>query len=238
MDKIQTIEKLFKYVLEFTLEYSYLLLPLAFLITIKRSIKNRLFILLAFYGLIFFLFLHFFYAFPVSYRRLEITMYTFLEYTFFALILYHYIKNTNARKVIISLSFCFLVFQIFFYLKNSRYLKLDSVPIAIETFLIFVFIIFYFRQFFKNNVSNNVYEYPSFWIIVGILVYLGSGFFFNLLVNHVTEDQFKRFWHYTYIPDIIKNLLFTMVISGYPTLKNEKVISKPISPDIPNLDMI
>lgn len=232
MDKIQIIEKLFKYILE----SSYLLLPLALIFSKQR--KYLFFQLLALSGILTFLFLHYFYSIPISYRRIQLTTYTLMEYTLFAYIFWTFTNTKNTRKIIISLSILFGAFQIVFFTTGSKIIKLDSVPIAIETFLIFLYIILYFRQFFKNNVNKNVYEYPSFWLVVGVLLYLGTGFFFNLLVNHVTEEQFKHYWHYTFIPEIIKNILFASVILGFPSFSNEYSKPKIKHEDIPNLDMI
>lgn len=117
---------------------------------------------------------------------------------------------------------------------------MDSIPIGIETILIIIYSFFFFQKFLKSNVSRNVYEYPSFWLVVGSLIYLGCNFFFNILVNHLSDDQIDSFWHYTYLPEIIKNFLFAMVILGWPTYENEldSKIHKSRNNDIPNLDMI
>lgn len=232
MDKIQIIEKLFTYLLE----GSYLLLPFAFLICKTKRVKPFLFI--AIYGIIFFFFLHFFYKIPYDLGKYFVTFYTFLEYTFFSFIIGYHINNKKYRSAFFYLSIVYAASLLSYLFFNTTFKKLDSIPIAIETFLIFFYIIVYFRQFFKNNITKNVYEYPSFWLIVGILTYLGSGFYFNLLVDYVTEDQFSKYWHFTYIPDIIKNLLFTMVIMGYPSVSNEYNALSIKSKDIPNLDMI
>lgn len=115
---------------------------------------------------------------------------------------------------------------------------MDSIPIGIETILILIFSFFFFQQFLKSNISRNVYEYPSFWLLVGLLIYLGCNFFFNILFNHISIEQIETYWHYTYIPEIIKNVIFAMVIFGYPTYENEIPEKKIKTPDIPNLDLI
>lgn len=73
-------------------------------------------------------------------------------------------------------------------------------------------------------------------MIVGIFVYLTGTFFFNILANYISKQEIIKYWHYTYIPDIIKNLMFSIATILY---------SKNISPEkikqtrnIPNLDMI
>lgn len=231
MDKIQIIEELFTYILV----YSYLLIPLGFLLS--RSKKYSLFIILASYGLVFFFYLNFYYDIPKNYRKIQQTVYTLLEYSVFAAIIWYNLKNVILRKTIFSFSILFLIFQVTYFFV-SKLQKIDSVPIGVETILIFLFSFFYFQQFLKYNISKNIYEYPSFWLIVGILIYLGSAFFFNILANDVTDQQFDNYWHLTYIPEILKNLLFAMVLLGYPSYINEQPNSKLKKSDIPNLDII
>ncbi len=115
---------------------------------------------------------------------------------------------------------------------------MDSIPIGVETILILLYSFYFFQQFLRSNIAKNVYEYPSFWLVVGLLVYLGCNFFFNLLFNHVSSEQIENFWHYTYIPEIVKNVLFSLVILGYPSYSNENNSVPYKSHDIPNLDMI
>ena len=229
MVKIQIIEKLFSY----TLEYSYLLLPFLFLIS--KAKKSSLTIVLCSYGLVFFFFLHYYYDIPRSLLKVKQAFYTLLEYSFFAFIVWQSIQNKKIRTVIVVFSFLFFIFQslYFFFFKLQ---KIDSIPIGVETIILFLFAFLYFQQYFKTNLTNNIYEYSSFWLVVGILIYLGSSFFFNILANHVTPQQFADYWHFTYIPEIIKNLLFGLVIIGYPFKQINSVKTK--STDIPNLDMI
>lgn len=231
MEKIQNIEKLFTYILV----YSYLLVPIAFLLS--KSKKYSLFIILSFYGIIFFFYLNFYYDIPKSYRKIQQAVYTFMEYSVFATIIWYSLKNLTLRKTISIFSLLFLVFHLTYFF-ISKHQKIDSVPIGVETILIFVFSFFYFQQFLKYNVSKNIYEYPSFWLVVGILIYLGSAFFFNILANDVTEQQFDNYWHFTYIPEILKNILFAMVVLGYPSYSNELPNSKIKKTEIPNLDII
>lgn len=72
---------------------------------------------------------------------------------------------------------------------------------------------------------------------MAIIIYLAAGFFFNILANEVTQDQIKEYWHYTFIPEILKNLVFALVISGL-LFKPSEISTQIKKPDIPNLDMI
>lgn len=225
MDKIQIIEKLFSYLLE----YSYLLLPLCFLLS--RAKRNPLIISFLVYGIVFYFLLHFFYYIPKSYRQIQQTIYTFLEYSFFAYMLWFNIKQIKIRKIIIIFSILFYCFQIIHFFVTDLQ-RVDSIPIGIETILILVFIFMYFHQYFNENRTNYIYNDPGFLIVVGILIYLGCNFFFTILANQVS----KEYWYLTYIPEIIKNILFGVSIVIY---KNKPSDSKAMkTSNVPFLDMI
>jgi hypothetical protein len=81
-----------------------------------------------------------------------------------------------------------------------------------------------------------LYQDPFFWFMTGILVYLGYTFFFNLLVNHVDNEVIKSYYHYSYVGDILKNLLFTVGLFYLPR-KKEKVARSSFF-NAPNLDLI
>jgi hypothetical protein len=224
LDKIQVIEKLFSYILV----YSYLLLPLFFLFC--RAKKNPIVICLLVYGIIFYLFLNFYFDIPKSFRKIQQTVYTFLEYSFFAYLFWFYIKQIRLRKIILLLSFLFLCFQVFYFFE-SKLQRVDSIPVGIETILILTYTFIYFQQYFTDSTTTYVYNDPSFWIVVGILIYLGSSFFFNILANDLSQE----YWYWTYIPEIIKNILFAISII---IISNKPRNSLPKSSSIPNLDMI
>ena len=155
------------------------------------------------YGVVFCLFLNFYFEIPKTYRKLEQTVYTYLEYSFFTFFFWINIKQARFRKTILLVSFFFLCFQIIYFFV-SKLQRVDSVPVGIETILILIYIFIYFQQFFSTNRTSYIYNDPSFWIVVGVLIYLGSSFFFNILANQLSKD----YWHLTYIPEIIKNIFF------------------------------
>ncbi len=226
MDKIQIIEKLFSYLLF----YSYLLLPLFFIFS--KSKRNSLVICLAVYGIVFFFFLNFFYDIPRSFRKFQQFLYTVLEYSLFAYVFFINLKSKKLRYLIISLSLLFFAFLTVYFF-TSHLGKVDSVPVGVETIFVFIFAFVYFQQYFKHNQSY-IYGNPNFWIVVGILLYLGSTFFFNILINHINQQQADQYWHLTYIPEIIKNILFSMAILFYSSYHKENQDTKKT---IPYLDL-
>ncbi len=231
MVKIQDIEKLFLYILT----YSYLLLPIVFLLLKnKRGNSPKV---VAIYGALFFALL--FLANPYNsfisrpYLRLFQLFYTFCEYFFFTYLILQNISGRRFKIFIITCSAIFVGFLILEYTaKKSGHL--DSIPVGIESILIFVYISFYFYQNFKNSNSDYIYNDPFFWLCIGMLIYLGGTFFFNILVNHVDETQIDKYWFLTYIADIIKNIFFSISLLFFDRFYNrEKIASK----SVPYLDL-
>lgn len=198
------------------LTYSYLLLP--FSVFISRKKWNSLDVLLiGLYGLIVFTFLFVdVNNVPVQFKRLYITSYTSIEYLFFALFIFLNIENKIVKKIIAALSFSFFLFQCIYYLntKTGR-IEFDSIPVGIETILLFIYLFIFFYENFKNPKTDFIYNHHCFWLAVGILIYLGGAFFFYILANHIGKEDLDKYWDLTYIAEILKNLFFAIAIFQY-----------------------
>jgi hypothetical protein len=220
--------------LKILLIFSYLTLPLCFFIA-KGKIKEGLLLLLALYGLVFFSFLFFDESIPKDIKKYSQAIYTFLEYSAFTYIFWVNIKNKLFRKFIIIVTVLFVLFQIY-YVTNTGLQRLDSIPIGIETILIFIYIFFFFFDFAKNIKDIFIYNHYCFWLSVGILIYLGGSFFYYILVNHLEKEDVDKFGNFTYVAEIIKNLLFCISIFMYKKIPVNKIHNH--SKNIPHLDMI
>jgi hypothetical protein len=129
----------------------------------------------------------------------------------------------------------FIIFQIA-YVTSTAHKRLDSIPIGIETILLFLYIFYFFYEFSKQIKDTFIYNHYTFWIAVGILIYLGGSFFFFILVNELDKNQRDNFGILTYIAEIIKNLLFAFSIFIYKKFSTNKIHN--LHKNIPNLDMI
>jgi hypothetical protein len=220
-----------------TFLYSFLLPLVAFLIISKKAKPNNVVLIVLIYSLLFFL-LNVFYDDISSVRYLKkpyIFSYTFFEYCLFGSVLYIKIRNKSFKRLIIVLSILFFLFQAIYYF-TSRIKTLDSIPIGIETILIFIYVIYYFKEQFNNPENSFIYSDYVFWILVGIMVYLGGSFFFYILANHLDQKQIDQYWTYTYITDILKNIF--LMISVFMFALNLKNPSQKQKSSVPYLDMI
>ena len=143
MVKIQIIEKLFYIIVT----YSYLVLPLGLLL-LRHKRKEIIPLSIGLYGIICFILLFSYNYLPKEDRKIFQIFYTFIEYSFFTFFLWKNIVNKKFRRFIIILSGLFLLFQVLNYF-NAPLVRLDSVPIGIETILILIYVLYFFYEFLK-----------------------------------------------------------------------------------------
>ena len=98
-----------------------------------------------------------------------------------------------------------------YYVLRSRPV-LDSIPIGIETILIFVFTFFYFYEQLNDTTSLFIYSKPSFWAVLGILLYLAGSFFIYIFANQISVKELGKYWIITNISSILKNIFFAIAI--------------------------
>lgn len=198
----------------------------------NRRKANKVLIAVFAYCVIFFFLLLFDEYLSNYHRRIYISVYTSLEYFFFSFIIANLIQNTRFRKILIGLSICFYLFQLAYFF-SAKFKPIDSVPIGVESILIFSFIIFLLIEEFQKSKTRYIYANAWFWIIIGIMFYLACSFFFNILANF-DRKSIRPYWFLTYVFEIIKNVLFVIGIVLY----SKKTENKSQQSPIPYLDLI
>ena len=183
------------------------------------------------YAILAFTLLRTFEYLPLNLQYVYLVLYTIFEYLFFTHLIFVSIKNKKIKHLILVLSVCFILFQAFF---GSKIHRLDSISVGIETILLFIYIFLFFYDHSKSNKTSYIYNHPTFWVSVGILLYLGGSFFFNILVNYMTSAEYDSYWHYTYFAEILKNILFAVAV--LITSKQHKLNSLKQS-QVPYLDI-
>lgn len=213
--------------------YSYLFLPICFFL-FKGKVKNKIFPVLAIYGLLFCGWLIYYKESPKDIRQYLQIFYTFLEYSIFTFVFWQVIKSKKFKIFILTTSIFFIAFQIYFT-TVTPFLRLDSIPVGIETILLFIYIFYFFYEFSKQTKDVFIYNHYLFWIAVGIMIYLGGSFFFYILINHLDHEEVEKFGNMTYVAEVLKNMLFCIAIYIYSKSPLNKIQK---TDNIPNLDMI
>jgi hypothetical protein len=225
--KFPKIERLFFNILT----YSFLLPILFFSLFFSKLKSKRIAIAVVIYSAIIFLFLFFDDFLNRNFRHVYSILYTTIEYSCFAFVISQVIQKKSIRILILCLSILFIIFEIV-YLLIIRFNTMDSLSIGVETILILLYTFYLFYEQFQKAETEYIYNTYWFWFIVGIIFYLSSSFFFNILADN--NPQTKRYWFLTLIFETIKNILFVL---GIIFLTKEK-IDKKRTTSIPYLDLI
>jgi len=222
------IEELLSHILS----YSFLLpISVVFILSKKLIFDKSVYVLLA-YLAIFFTFNFFFEESKALLgRKNYYFFYTILEYYSFATLFLFSIPEKRFQYIYYISSCAFTIFLVLVY-SFFKIERLDSIPIGIESIVLMTFIIYFFYFQLKNVTNKSIYEFSSFWIVLGVMIYIGFTFFFNILANVVSPQFFFKYYYYTYLGDILKNILFAIAIFFASKDSHPNVAS------IPKLDMI
>lgn len=231
MVKTNIIENLFFHILI----YSFLLPILGILLYFKILKSKAVFSGILVYCLCIMAMLYFdeFLSSTNRFRHLYTTSYTVLEYSIFSYIIWFFVQSKRLKNIILVLYLAFILFEIIYFF-TGKFSLLDSVPIGVETILIFCQIFFLFYEQFQKA-SQHFYITPSFWFVIGIMIYLAGSFFFNILANSETRELIIGYWFFTYIFEILKNILFLVAIVLYAKRTKDNILQKTTS--IPYLDI-
>lgn len=131
----------------------------------------------------------------------------------------------------VVISALFLLFQIA-YIFTTSINRIDSIPVGIETLILYGYIFYFFYTRFKNIDNQYINNHYCFWISIGIMIYLGGSFFFYILGNHLTQEENDKYWFYTYFGEIGKNILFGVALYVFSKHSKQKIPNQ----NIPYLD--
>ena len=227
--KSKFIENLF-----YILLYSFLLPLLVYLILFRKIGRDKKVLTLVYYCVCIFIFLFLDeYNYVHVSEKIKYPVFTLLEYSFFAALIFQQLRFRIFKLIVIILSVSFFLFQvIYFFADNDK--KFDSIPIGIETILIFIFIFFFLYEQLKEVKNQPIYSHYFFWVAIGLFIYLGGSFFIYILANSISDEEINKYWFFTYIVEIIKNLLFATALLIYSNNPIKKNVKQPL----PDLDFM
>lgn len=105
---------------------------------------------------------------------------------------------------------------------------IDSIPIGVEAILILIFSFYYLYEKMQDTATLFIFTQYSFWIVLGMMLYLSGSFFIYIYASQLPEAQIGRYWIFTNIFGILKNIFFMLGIflSAKHTLKKKLPQSK------------
>jgi hypothetical protein len=154
--------------------------------------------------------------------KIKFPLYTLVEYSFFAVLIYQQLKLRSLKAIIIGL--IIFIFSRLFIISWTIKSKNRFIPIGFETILIFIFIFFFLYEEFKD-----VKDCLSMKIIFDIdwVVHLsGRIVFIYLYANTLEDPKLVKYW-FTYIVEIIKNILFISPFCVFEELKTNQTQIRP-----------
>lgn len=202
-----TIENLFVFIISF---FDAFVIIQIFRLSLRKKVNRSLWLLMAYC----------FINSLVNYTGLYVSskvgyylyaLYTIIEYCVFAYFILYNLQKKLPKKMIVYASVAFIAFNIYHTL-YSKPRGLDSVPIAIETILIFLYCFYYLYVQMSEIEEIFIYNTYQFWIIIGIMVYLGGSFFIYISANVAPSKTLHQFWFLTYVFYIVKNIFFAIGI--------------------------
>ena len=98
---------------------------------------------------------------------------------------------------------------------------IDSIQIGIETIIVLVFSFYYLYE--KTNDTTTLYIYStfSFWIVIGMVLYLAGSFFIYLFASSLSKKEVAQYWAVTNFLSFLKNIFFAIaiIVNSKPTKK-------------------
>lgn len=147
--------------------------------------------------------------------------FTLIEFTLFSIFFYLAYYSKNLKKFIIFSLPLFYIFAIYnLFTQNNNASNFDSFTAAIESILLIICSILYFYEELNNPKISFIYASKNFWIVVGILMYLSAALFLFVAASLLTKGDFKRLLLINNSANILKNILFSIAIKMYPTVKS------------------
>jgi hypothetical protein len=159
----------------------------------------------------------------VGHGGVKLTLYaafTFFEYLSFAYFLFLQIKNNTFKKYMSYLSVLFCIFIVIYSL-TVKFKSIDSVPIGIETILIIIFAFYTLYEEMNDTTTLFIYNKPTFWIVLGIVLYLAGSFFIYIFASYLKREEVKKYWPITNVLSILKHVFFCIAI--YRLAKASKI---------------
>jgi hypothetical protein len=137
-------------------------------------------------------------------------VYLFLEFLALAYYFYHLLKRKFKFFFSFSvISYCILFIVLIPYLYNGHNLLADAYLSIFEVVFVYIGVIIWFRDTFRELAEESMLHIPHFYFISGLLMYFSGTLFLYLLGDRFLHDasiSFESYWSLNIIFNIILRL--------------------------------
>ena len=148
-------------------------------------------------------------------------LYTIVEAIAFISFLYFQLVNKRIKRIAIFAAVFFILQSIFISFVLSGFHLIDSIQIGVETIIVLIFSFYYLYERMNDTTTLYVYSTFSFWIVIGMVLYLAGSFFIYIFADSLPQAEVEKYWFVTNILSILKNIFFTIgiIVNSKPTKK-------------------
>lgn len=156
-----------------------------------------------------------------------LSTYTIIEYILLLSYIYLTLRRILLKRLLLVLSIIFIIVAVSNIVQSYKVKSsdLDSIPIAVSSLILIIGSILYFFETIQKPEIGFIYSKPSFWVVVGIMIYFSGTFFLFLQYENLSTEEKDNFWIINIICFILKNIFFSI-----------SFILKPENQQISNVD--
>ena len=156
-------------------------------------------------------------------------IFTIVEYCLLTVLLYKNIKSQGFKKVMLFISIIFVLYA-FFDIFQGNSDSFDSYPSGLECILLIAYCIYFLFEKINEPDSLFLYNTPTFWVVVGLILYFSGTFFLYIYSqNNVGNESFQMTYKFVNSGfNILKLLLISVAFLVKPPKESFKLL-KPKS---------
>ena len=140
---------------------------------------------------------------------------TNLEEVFYLSLFYQYISNTTVRKLLIFGGVVFEIFFIVFYVFYSEHWSFSqSFANSFGGLLVIIAVFIFLIEFFQSDKVLYIQEYMTFWVAIGLLIYLVVAMPLNIAYYYIQREGGSGA-SLLYIQHIVNLVMYPLFIYGY-----------------------
>lgn len=113
-------------------------------------------------------------------------VFTLLEFEVFSMVFYYYFRDSKILRNIILMNMLLFVFiALLDAFKLHTIWQFNTLSRPYAAFSLILYSLLFFYKMMNYDVEHYAWQYPMFWVGLGVLVYFGSNIFFFMMGNYL-----------------------------------------------------